>query len=319
MLFLFIAYIIFISLTFGNSSLLISRLSKWAGKVPEEVLLKSIRSISFKDLSKYLTKTERIDFLLEKAYYSNRLSSIDVYRLRYIYSKIPNGDKFLLLCLKDVSCNPFKFAKRANTWLYQRLIKEFPEISTAYELEKKIIPEIYEKFTIKFFEKSGWKCINGKYKGNNGFDGLCIKTNWFGNVKDVLILETKAGSSRLGTAKCGQQMSYSCIIDTLSLLNEKEKNNMNFFIKLLGLDNNKYKQIINLVKNGKYRRRLIRIEATGNELIIKITHLEDSADKTKIKLGETEVIKANLANPQTSTDFYVRKLFEKSLEEIRNE
>jgi len=232
-----------------------------------------------------------------------------------LYNKIPNGDKFLLLCLKDKTCNPEKFAIRANTWLYQRIIKEFPNISSSYELEKKIVPEIAERITIKLFEKGGWHCINGKYKGNNGFDGLCIKKNWLGTIKDVLILETKTGNSQLAKNLCGQQMSHNCVKNILTLLKEKEEVNKNFFLKFFS--KNQYKEILNLVEEGHYRRRLVRVEPTKNGLIVKIYKIEDLPDRNTVKINSFQEIEANLSTPKTAMDNFIREIFEEALEKFK--
>jgi len=255
-------WIIFILISFTNfvaysKSNLLRGLSKWRTKLPKSIIEKNLSKLSYKELRKYLTKNEAIYFLLYKAYREGKINPADIYRLRHIHSKLPYGDKFLLLCLKDEKCNPLKFAKKADTWLYQEIVRKYPNISSKKELER-ISGNFAERFTIRIFEKSSWKCIKGKYRGEHGFDGLCIKTNIFGKVEDVLILESKADDSILGESQCGKQMSKACIISILENLKNETAKNETWFQKFLG--RNKYNEIFHLVENNKYRRRLVRVK-----------------------------------------------------------
>jgi len=307
----------FLLATFVNATLYsnlvsdVKQLARWAEKLPKSILVKEFSEISLRELKKYLTKVERIDFLLEKAYVEGRLMLAYIYKLRTIYSKIPYGDKFLYLCLKDKSCNPLNFATKANSWLYQQIIRRYPNISSKKELEK-ISGYFSERFTVKIFEKSGWKCINGKYHGENGFDGLCIKTNWFGKIKDVLILESKAEDSILGYAKCGKQMSKACVVSILEVLRQNYDREKNWFQKLLG--KNEYQEILELVKEGKYRRRLVRVRSTQYGLRIEISKIEDNGSMDIKKIKEN-IIDVNLVEPLTKQDKYFKSIAEEALEE----
>jgi len=289
--------------------------TKWINKLPKRVISQTLSNISLKELNKYLTKPEKIDFLLDKAFWEGRINPAYAYRLRMLYSKIPSGDLFLYLCLKDKNCNPLKFADKANSWLYQRIIRTFPNIQTIYDLNK-IKGDLAEKLTIKFFEKSGWKCLNGKYRGNNGFDGLCVKTNFFGKIKEVLILESKAENSLLAKSQCGKQMSKSCIVSILETLKQNDNKEKNWFQKLFS--RNKYQEILDLVEKGKYRRRMVKIKSTKEGLKIEIYKIVDKNFKD-VEAVIYQTINANLSNPTTKQDKYIRSLIEEVLNEILKE
>jgi hypothetical protein len=298
-------------LAYANIAILAtSKLTKWIGKLPKHIIFKTISKISFKEL-KFLTKIERIDFLLEKAYLEGRINPAYIYRLRIIYSKIPYGDRFLYLCLKDKNCNPLKFADKANSWVYQYIIRNYPEIQSFRDLNK-IIGDFSERLIIKFFEKNGWKCINGKYRGNNGFDGLCVKTNWWGSIEDILILESKAENSLLGEAKCGKQMSKSCIISTLEVLKHNTNQERNWLQKLFS--KNEYQEILEMVKRNKYRKRLIRVKSTQEGLKIEIYKIEDNGLKN-VRTIKENVINVNLKKPITKQDKYIKSIAEEALKE----
>ena len=303
--------VLFNYISYSNPILI--RLSKWMLRLPKTTIVKTISKISFKEL-KFLTKAERVEFLLEKAYIEGRINPAYVYRLRTIYSKIPNGDKFLYLCLKDKACNPLKFADKANSWVYQYIIQHYPNIGSFRQLNQ-IIGDFAERFLVKFFERSGWQCINGKYRGNNGFDGLCIKTNFWGKVEDVLILESKAENSLLGKAQCGRQMSKACIVsilETLSSKNNQEFQKQNWLERIFS--RNRYKEILKLVKKDNYRRRLIKFRSTPTGIRLEIYKIEDNGLRN-IKVVKEEVINTNLLIPTTKQDKYFKTLVEESLKE----
>ncbi|OAB45507.1 hypothetical protein PGLA_04450 [Paenibacillus glacialis] len=52
---------------------------------------------------------------------------------------------------------------------------------------------------------------DGKVGSNNGLDGLYVKYSDDGKVADIIINESKFGSSKLGNTKMGKQMSSSWI------------------------------------------------------------------------------------------------------------
>jgi hypothetical protein len=287
-------------------------INKWIAKIPKSILTKKLANLSFKELQRYFSKAERIDFLLEKAYIEGRINPAYMYALRLKYSKIPNGDKLLFMCLKDKQCNLLTFSEQANTWLYQYLIQRLPFIPSKYELEKKIIANFVERFTIKFFEKEGWKCLSGKYRGDNGFDGLCVKTNFLGKIQDVLILESKANNSQLIKTSNGKQMSTSWVISILKSLKNQEEANKNWLEKLIF--GNKYQDILRLVEQGKYRRRLIRIKSTKQGLDIEMYSVR-SKGYSDISVELKNHIKANLIRPRTGQDKYIKSIVKEALEE----
>jgi len=144
-----------------------------------------------------------------------------------------------------------------------------------------------------FYKKSGWTKINGEV-GRNGIDGLYIKRDKEGNIKQLLFSESKYNTSQLGDTNYGKQMSKEW-------LNKKIED-----LKEIYPDNKDYQQIAALVKENKYRSRLFQINQDGNILDIKISKIENpnNTDVVKSDLLGKEQMKINkikeidLTNPE---------------------
>lgn len=57
-----------------------------------------------------------------------------------------------------------------------------------------------------FYEKDGWEKLEGK-RGRQGFDGLYVKRDAHGRIKEWMPVDAKSGSAKLGDTKRGRQMS----------------------------------------------------------------------------------------------------------------
>jgi len=164
--------------------------------------------------------------------------------------------------------------------------------------------KIGEEMMDAYFKRSGWSKIEGEV-GRNGIDGLYIRRDKDGNIKQVLFAESKYNKSTLGNTNHGKQMSKEWLnkkLDELIKANPENKD---------------YHQIKDLVEKDKYRSRLFQINEEGNKLSIKISKIEnpnhndvklsDLEGKEQVKINKVKEI--NLDNPsnkyeQTIIDDY---------------
>jgi len=105
-----------------------------------------------------------------------------------------------------------------------------------------------EKGMTQFYRRLGYQKVPSKVGGNRGIDGIFIKRDPTGKLKDVVIVESKVGSSRLGKTGSGVQMSKNWILTNLQKLKAQGKNK-----KL-------YSQIEKMVKEGKAKFRLWQVK-----------------------------------------------------------
>ena len=161
-----------------------------------------------------------------------------------------------------------------------------------------------------YFTQSGWQSLSGQ-TGRQGIDGLFVKTDANGTIKDILIAESKYNTSQLASdLKCGgNQMSAAWVQCKLSSLIQDAESKQDH--ERL----NHYRQIEQQVKAGNYRSRLWRvggmqdgqlridlqdISSTGTD--VNTADLKGGA-KYKIQYAGNQAI--DLANPK---DEFQRKI-----------
>jgi hypothetical protein len=164
---------------------------------------------------------------------------------------------------------------------------------------KKMNGDTAEYVMNKLLRKNGWNQINGEV-GKNGIDGLFVKYDKNGNIKQVMVAESKYGTSQLGTGKYGtntanvKQMSQKALQHQVGYLikdidrklqNAIVKNEKDEIIKYRSLEK-KYTQISKYIYSGNYRARLFNLKTEGNILSFKI--------KKILPNGETSVLKQSL-------------------------
>ncbi len=259
------------------------------------------------------TSSRNLKFILEKAVQNKIITSIDKYRLHIIYSKLKNGSIFLAKCLKTKGCNPYKFYKEVYNKppLYKYIYLKYPNISNTLLIQK--VGQVNEKIMDKYFQKSGWKKIEGEV-GRNGVDGLYIKYDENGNIKDVMLVEAKYNKSTINrTVDGSMQMSKEWSIKKIDELIKKYP------------DNKEYKIIKEKLLNRDYRARLWRMKEEDNKLIIdlkkilpegkniKIEPLK-GGEKTKINYKDNFIIDIN--NPKTPFQKEVLEWYKEAINEI---
>ena len=86
-----------------------------------------------------------------------------------------------------------------------------------------------EQLMEAFYAKDGWERIPSKLgNGNQGIDGIFVQRRPNGAFSKLLFVESKAGSSRLGMTRSGEQLSDSWINNDISkLLNQSKQEYIN--------------------------------------------------------------------------------------------
>jgi len=151
----------------------------------------------------------------------------------------------------------------------------------------------------KLFKKNGWSQIHGEV-GSNGIDGLYVKYDKNGNVRQVMVAESKYGNANLGTNKYGtpeknvKQMSQKALgyqVENLMKDNEKKlqeaiASNDKAKIKEYRLLQKQYSQIGKHIEKGNYKARLFHLKMEGNTLSFNV--------KKILPNGETSILKQSL-------------------------
>jgi hypothetical protein len=213
-------------------------------------------------------RAENIDGLLALASAERRLNLDDPSRLlrtHSAYKEIPYGDRLLLGCLKDPRCDPLACADIARVSDLHREVLLRQPASTLTQVNH-AIGDISERVMIRHFESTGWQRIEGQV-GRSGFDGLFVKRNADGLVREVLIVESKYNTSTLQSTNHGQQMSRDWVEKKLQNLRERQP------------DDATYRRVEELVSGGYYRARLWTMRVDKGEIQIDLQRVGSASDK----------------------------------------
>lgn len=259
----------------------VTNISKIALYSEEINVVKSIVNITEKELL-LQPKNENIQNLFSMALNENRIS-YNEFKYISVYDKFENGDLLLLKCLKENDCYVGKFADiMQKSELHQKIAYKYPQISIG-KLNQ-LVGSLNENLMNRYFTSSGWTKIEGEI-GRNGIDGLFIKKNNEGIIKEVLIVESKYNKSGLQDTEYGQQMTKQWIIKKIEDL------------KLKYPDDNNYKQIGKFIDNDIYRSMLWNLKVENENLIFDLAKLNDKNGKIeKINLVGGEKFKINQSN-----------------------
>lgn len=224
----------------------------------------SIAALTARDL-RHASKAENVAGLLDLAQKENRIDAIQAIQLSGSFSGLRKGDELLLICLKNGKCQPDSFyASAKNSDLHAEVLRRVPELGPTNVSHT--VGAISESLMLRFFESYGWKVIDGQV-GRAGFDGLLIKVDGAGSVRELLIVESKFNTSALKTTNHGTQMSDEWV-------RKKIQNLRNQFP-----DNDTYRQIESLIDEGSYRARLwnMKVENGRASIEVKSVHSKDGA------------------------------------------
>ncbi len=167
---------------------------------------------------------------------------------------------------------------------------------------KKVNGDAGEYIMNKVFKKNGWKQLEGEVSGK-GIDGLFVKYDKSGNVRQVMTAESKYGNAVLGTNKYGtsekniKQMSKKGL---LHQINNLIKNSPE------GSDAKAYNQIRRHIEADNYRSRLFQTKINGNTLSFEVKKILPNGEISILKkplLGRENYkingLEINLDNPKT--------------------
>lgn len=222
----------------------------------------SIAVVTTRDL-RYASKAENVAGLLDLAQKENRIDAIQAIQLSGPYSSMRKGDDLLLICLKSPKCQPESFyAGAKNSDLHAEVLARAPALGPTQA--NHAVGAINENLMLRFYEYSGWKAVDGQV-GRTGFDGLLIKVDSEGTVRDVLIVESKFNTSTLKATNHGTQMSDEWIRKKIQNLRNQSPGNET------------YRQIESLIEGGSYRARLWNMRADSGKASIerKSVHSKD--------------------------------------------
>lgn len=279
MLKLIIVFLIFISdIIYANSISNISKLGAFSEKIDT---VRQIVNITQKELS-LKPKSENIQDLFSLALNENRIS-YDEFKYISTYNKLDNGDTLLLKCLKDNLCEVGKFVDNMQkSELHQKIAFKYPQVSIG-KLNQ-LVGSLNENLMNRYFTSFGWTKIEGEV-GRNGIDGLFVKKNRDGSIKEILIVESKYNKSGLQDTENGKQMTKQWILKKIDNLQKEYPNN------------DEYNQIKEFVDNDIYRSMLWNLKVEGEKLIFDLTKLTDkNGSIEKLDLVGGEKFKINQSN-----------------------
>lgn len=166
--------------------------------------------------------------------------------------------------------------------------------------------DVTESVMSGYFKSSGWGQINGEV-GVNGIDGLFIKKDKKGGIKDVMFVESKYNKSQLGYIDKktpnlkSRQMSKRALEKQVDNLIVDTKKKMSKAVTLkdrarLKQQLSDYKVIKNKIQVDAYRARLFKMKPVGDSKFkITIDALEQKGHRniTKKTLAGIKKYKAN--------------------------
>ncbi len=154
--------------------------------------------------------------------------------------------------------------------------------------------DVTESVMSNYFKNSGWGELNGEV-GVNGIDGLFVKKDKVGRIKDIMIVESKYNKSQLGYIDKrtpnlkSKQMSKRALkkqVDNLIVDTRKKMSKVGSMKDKTRLKKqlSDYKAIKSKIHANDYRTRLFKIKPVGdNKFKITIDALEKKGYKDVVK------------------------------------
>ncbi len=215
----------------------------------------------------HATKVQNLDGLLALASAERRWNIDDVARLQAWerYNAISDGDALLLRCLKEPKCEPMACADIARlSDLHREVVLRRPASNLGQV--NQAVGDISERVMVRHFESTGWTQIQGQV-GRSGIDGLFVKRNAEGAVREVLAVESKYNTSALQPTNHGQQMSREWMAKKLRNLRDQQP------------DEATYRRVEELVGRGYYRARLWTMRMERGEIQISLQRIRSASEK----------------------------------------
>jgi len=165
-----------------------------------------------------------------------------------------------------------------------------------------IVGKINESIMVKFFEKDGWKRIEGEV-GRNGIDGLFVKRDKHGRIIDVLVAEAKYNTSNLGKTNFGKQMSKKWLLRKIQELKKTYP------------DDKDYAEIEKFIKKDNYRAVVWNMNVENNRMKIIIKNVHQKGDKDIFLRKEKEIL-INMEKPRNSFEENMVSYYKEELNKV---
>lgn len=235
----------------------------------------TLASLGAKNL-RYASSADNVAGILELAQKEGRIDTIQMMQLSGPYSRMTNGDALLLRCFQYSRCKPEIFLERClqNSKCDSNV---FLEVLRMSELHAEVIIRnpslgktqvnhavgaINENLMFRFYTSSAWRSIDGQV-GRTGFDGLFVKMDDSGTVRELLVVESKYNRSLLKPTNHGMQMSDEWVRKKIADLRQKNPEHAT------------YHQIEELIDRGVYRARLWHLKVEDGKAKIELKALHD--------------------------------------------
>jgi hypothetical protein len=215
----------------------------------------------------HASKAANIEGLLALANGERRLNLDEMAKLQAWerYNAIVDGDLLLLRCLKQTACEPLTCAGIARiSDLHREVLLRSPASNLAQV--NQAVGSVSEQVMIRHFESTGWTQISGQV-GRSGIDGLFVKRNAEGIVREVLAVESKYNTGTLQPTQHGQQMSREWMDKKIRNLRSRQP------------DEPTYRRVEELVSAGHYRARLWTMLVDRGEIWIDLQRIRSASDK----------------------------------------
>ena len=240
------------------------------------------------------SKIDNINNLLSLGVKEQRVGFSKQFQYIKNFKVLENGDKLLLKCLKNTTCDLENFSNlMTKSSLHQQLAIKYPPLTLAQINNK--VGTINENLMNKYFQSTGWTKIEGEV-GRNGIDGLFIKKKK-GVIVDVLIAESKYNKSGLQYTLNGKQMSKQWTLKKIETLQKKYPKDKN------------YNDIQKFVQHDNYRSILWNLKTTDKNLIVSVKKVHDKngaistssfKGNEKMKINFTENNQISLTHPNNT-------------------
>lgn len=250
-----------------------------------------IGSVTAKEL-RLGTKADNVLDLLELAKTENRLDDVRALQLERQFQTIDNGDKLLLRCLQSPACVPERFISTARkSQLHAEVVMRAPLLNET--LVNHEVGRITENMMTRYFTDAKWEQLEGQI-GRTGIDGLFVfRKN--GQIRDLLVVESKYKGSLLQETNFGTQMSKDWIIRKLEQLQTQHPTNPDYPI------------LKQMVSDDRYRGILWSLDAREDQLLVTLSRTHSKGGNViqaplpqadHIVFGATELQRIRLTGQQ---------------------
>jgi len=299
-----------INILFANALSLVDDSVKYiknANSLSESQVLKVCKLSKVTQQHLVLSKTDNVQDLMALAVNENRVNFSEQFKYVEAFKNLESGDKLLLKCLKNSTCDLENFTDlMQKSPLHVQIALKYPNMTLTHINQK--IGSINENIMNKYFQSTGWKKIEGEV-GRNGIDGLFIKKE-NGVIVDVLVVESKYNKSGLQHTQNGQQMTQQWILSKIENLQKKYPEDEN------------YNVIKRHIENNNHRTLLWNLKTENDNLIISLKKVNDDIGKAqtqnivgneKMKINYNGNQKISIKNPNNDfhkqvVDWYKKEL-----------